>query len=227
MSKIKKLKIILFFYFFILLLPIEAQEYIIINLGENCSARAALEAVDIKQESYPFDSCIVPFSALIQTLQDDFNHYTNPDYFTPYIDNQSPVNRYGVVLAHNFPLICIGKKASGEDLLIMDPQWREVLPDVQAKFARRIARFRDACHSFKKVCFFRYLGISYSEAKQLSELLTTLYPNLDFVLICVNNSSSSHDPSWNLPRVKCYSYNTTALSALEEWKRIFIAAQLL
>ncbi len=231
MFKMKKNLILILCSGFALFSRIEAQEpaleSIMINLGENCSARAALEAVGIKQESYPFDSCIIPFDSLILTLADDFNHYTNPDYFTPYIDEQSPINKYGVVLAHNFPLVCIGKKPNGEELWVMDPEWRKFLPDIQIKYERRINRFRKACLSSKKVCFFRYLDINYSKAKQLSELLHVLYPHLDFVLLCVENQSHPFARSWHLPRVKNYYYNTQAPLPVEEWKRIFREALLL
>ncbi len=208
---------------------ITAREYIMINLGENCSARGALEAVDIKQESYPFDSCIVPFHALIKCLEEDFQDYTNPEYFIPYIDNQSPINKYGVVLAHSFPLVSVGKKENGEDVLVMDPKWRDVLSIVEEKYERRITRFRQACTSSKKVCFFRYLDIDYAKADQLSNLLHKCYPNLDFLLVCVQNISSDRERQrdWNLPRVKNLYFNTSAVSPHEEWTRIFQDANLI
>ena len=53
----------------------------VINLGENCQARGVLESMGLKQESYPFDSCIVPFDALFKSLQEDFQDYTNPDIY--------------------------------------------------------------------------------------------------------------------------------------------------
>lgn len=209
---------------------VTAKDYIIINLGENCSARAVLEGVQIKQESYPFDSCIIPFQGLIKCLEEDFQDYTNPDYFTPYIDKQSPVNKYGIVLSHSFPLTVIGKKENGDDLLILDPNWREVLPTVQEKYKRRITRFRDACRSNKKVCFFRYLDISPNGAKQLSQLIKTIYPNLEFVLVCVENTTSSSTRK-SLKRrdsgIRYYYYNVDEKDALEEWKKIFQDAGLI
>lgn len=203
---------------------------IIINLGENCSARGALEAVDIKQESYPFDSCIVPISALINCLLDDFSDYTNPEYFVPYFDQQSPINKYGVVLAHNFPLVAVGKKENGEDLLVMDPQWRDVLPTVQEKFIRRANRFRAACYSDKRVCFFRYLDINYQSAEILSHLLHLRYPTLKFFIMCVDNATTSkvnEEDDWHIPRIRHFYYNVNASSALEEWMRIFQKAGLI
>jgi hypothetical protein len=155
-----------------------------------------------------------------------FFHQFDLIFTSDTINHQSPINKYGVVLAHNFPLVCIGKKANGEDLLVIDPEWRTILPSVQEKYARRIARFRAACHSLKKVYFFRYLDINYQQSKQLSDLLEALYPQLDFVLICVNNSSSL-TPYWGLPRVKNYHYNTQAPSSIEEWRRIFTDASLI
>jgi hypothetical protein len=218
---VRKMKRIFFLFF---IFPLFAEErHILITLGENCTATAAIENMHLRKESYPFEFCITPFDALYSCLEDDFRHFVNPDYFTPYIDFQSPVNKYGICLAHSFPLLTIGVDKDGQEKRILDPEWRRVLPEVQAKYDRRITRFRQACTSGKKVYFLRYLGIEKNGAERLSNLIHARYPFLDFILICVNHQASrAHNQNWNIPRVKNYYIDGTVPKGdLAGWERIF------
>ncbi|MBI5274765.1 MAG: hypothetical protein HY860_06925 [Chlamydiales bacterium] len=199
------------------------KDYIIITLGENCVVTGSMELLKIKQESYPFEWNICSFSSVYECIKDDFKDFTNPDYFTPYIDNRSPVNRYGICLAHNFPIVLVGINKEGIEVYKLDPNWRHYLPAVQEKYQRRIDRFRHACLSDKKVFFIRYPGVSKVEATQFSKLISSLYPDLDFTFLSVNINPipPREKEQWNIPHVKLY-YITPSTSEKEctQWKEI-------
>lgn len=76
----------------------------IINLGPNCKIAGILKLYNILKERSPFDSIITENISLINCLNNNFADFTNEKYFTLYFDKQSPVNKYNIVLAHNFSL---------------------------------------------------------------------------------------------------------------------------
>jgi len=203
------------------------ENFIVIALGESCGVTAALEVFDLKKASYPFEWCISNFEPLYNSLKNDFLDFTNPAYFTPYIDNRSPVNKYGIVLAHDFPIVSAGLNSAGQEYFVLDPNWPSFLPAVQQKYQRRIDRFHAACRSGKKIYFVRHLEIMEDNAALLSRLLSELYPDLDFTLICVR-LCPPHLGIWDVPRVKNYYVDPLAPGGeVNEWKRIFIDAGII
>ncbi|MDR3550949.1 MAG: DUF1796 family putative cysteine peptidase [Candidatus Babeliales bacterium] len=214
----KKILILMFACF-----SLQAQEdFIVIAMGESCGVTAALEVFDLKKASYPFEWCISNFEPLYNSLKNDFHDFTNPVYFTRYIDNRSPVNKYGIVFAHDFPVVENGVNAQGQKISMLDPNWPALLPAVQQKYQRRIDRFHAACTSGKKVYFVRFLGITSEWAERLSKLLSSLYPQLDFTLICVR-LKPPYIGTWNINRMKNYYVDTTATGGdASEWRKIFL-----
>lgn len=215
-------KLIAWLLFFCSILNAHDNDFIVIALGESCGVTGALEAFNLKKASYPFEWCITNFEPLYESLKNDFLDFTNGGYFKPYIDNRSPVNKYGVVLAHDFPIVPNGKDKNGNDIFKLDPNWPNLLPAVQAKYQRRFDRFYKACNSGKKIYFVRHLEITQETAARLSKLLTEKFPNLDFTLICVRNSPPDLG-TWHVNKVKNYYVDTTApWGDVGEWRRIFI-----
>lgn len=220
--------IIIILYVLFSCLPIDAEnDFIVIALGESCGVSAALEIFNLKKASYPFEWCISEFDPLYNSLKNKFHDYTDPTYFTQYFDNRSLVNKYGIVFAHDFPIVPAGKNELGEEKFILDPKWREKLPIMQAKYQRRIDRFNAACTSGKKVYFVRFLGILPEWAERLPLLISSLYPNLDFTLIYVR-LCPPHLGTWNIHRTKNYYIDTTIPSTeIDQWKNIFIDAGII
>lgn len=214
-------------FFYCTLLQAE-EKFIIISIGEDCLVTSALETHGLRRASSPFEFCITPCEALYKCLGDDFKDYVNPDFFTLYFDKQSPVNKYGIVLAHNFPLVSLGQNKKGEEIHALDPEWRKRLPAVQEKYQRRTNRFRSACTSGKKVYFVRYGNINSQWARKISDLLHAQYPDLDFDLICILNHSSPLDVErWNIPRVKNYYVNPSLDKGdLKGWRAILLGLGL-
>jgi hypothetical protein len=202
------------------------NDVIIIPIGENCRISYILIDHNLKQHSYPFEWKITSFESLYICLIDDFYEFSNPKYFVPYFDQRSPVNIYGIVLAHDFPVVTLGFDQNGKELTAIDPNWMQLLPEVQEKYQRRIERFRQACLSEKKVVFIRYLGISKEEAQKFVDLIGSTYPKLDFTLICINHGVEK--TSWNIPRVKNYTIDLSSEELEEDqWKVIFSDAGLI
>jgi hypothetical protein len=199
----------------------------IITLGENCRITYVLISLNLKQESYPFEWKIVNFEALYNCLEDDFYHFSNPDFFVPYFDQRSPVNKYGIVLAHDFPVVTLGFDENGNERTAIDPNWLQLLPEVQEKYRRRIDRFHSVCLSNKKVFFVRYLGTTKRQARNLIKLIASRYPHLDFTLLCINHGTDKAVP-WKIPRVKNYNINaSTEFSEPDKWREIFVDAGLI
>ena len=219
----------------------------VINLGENCSSRAVLERYGIKEESFPFDSVITPIDSLLQCLRDDFANFVTPEHFKLYFDKHSPVNKYGIVLAHSFPIIDLQDntpqltceqifKMSGmvpydvkhtlehdkvqRPRQMISPKWREILPEVAEKYRRRITRMRECCQGEGKVYFFRCNDLSKETAIQLVSILDRLYPRLNYTVIAVCNRPDSVCEKWNIPKVKNYVVNVHNQGDTE-WHRIF------
>ena len=211
------MKKFLFFLCYCFLLQAE-NNFTLITLGEACPVTGAVECVSLRGPSHPFESNITSFQALYDCLRHDFHDFTNPDFFTLYFDSKSLVNKYGITLAHDFPLVSIGFDALGEEKFTLDPEWAKKLPQVQEKYDRRINRFRQHCTSKEKIYFLRYLGIDKMQAKRLAALIHNLYPNLDFTLICVGHGIGTD--VWDIPRVKNFYINTDLEGKLE-WRRVF------
>lgn len=77
----------------------------IINLGPDCVLTAILQKHNILKQKSPFDEVITSVDSLINCINDKFAHFTDENYFTLYFDKESPINKYGIVLAHNFPIV--------------------------------------------------------------------------------------------------------------------------
>jgi hypothetical protein len=75
-----------------------------INLGPDCYLAGILKDYNILSDRSPFDSVITNHKSLCDCLNDNFEKFYDIKYFKLYFDKQSPVNYYGIVIAHNFKL---------------------------------------------------------------------------------------------------------------------------
>lgn len=196
-----------------------------IGFGQACSTAAALHAFDLRNAAYPFDWTITSFLGLHTAVSQEFKDYLNPSYFRIREDNHGIINKYGIVFVHDFPTVDytggdIQKEDGiGENILAAD--WLDALPLIQNKYERRIHRFIEKCHSKNKIYFFRHFQITRSEAKKLRNILESLYPKLDFVLVVVGNNAS-YAKQWGDRKIKNYYLNDTHVwNDVKEWKRIF------
>jgi hypothetical protein len=220
-TKIAVIMISSFFYF-----PLQGM-YECISLGESCTVAAALEAFELRNAAYPFDWTISFYESLCNTLEQDFEDFLNPTYFSIRPDNRGIINKYGQIFVHDFPTYnYLGDFEKEENPIngdVLHPDWIQFLPQVQEKYNRRIQRFRSICNSNKKIYFIRHMGIiDQDQACRLRNILKTAYPNLDFILVIIGNNSYFAEP-WNEPNIRNYYLGNPAVwNDVAEWKKIFI-----
>lgn len=200
-------------------------EYECISLGEVCTTAAALQAFGLRKAAYPFDWTISMYQSLYDILKNDFQDFLNPNYLSIRPDNHGIINKYGLVLVHDFPTMHTSNDIENADLINEDtlhPDWINFLSDVQKKYNRRIERFRNMCMSNKKIYFIRHGGTSRDRACLLRNLLKTSYPHLNFTLVIVGHDSSFATP-WKEKNIKNYYLDsTTVWNDVAQWKNIFI-----
>ena len=188
----------------------------VINLGPDCRLTGILQFYKYLGPRSPFDSVITPHNSLIDCLDDKFKNFTNENEFKLYFDKQSPVNKYGIVLAHNFKVIdfkhnILNKselfnkckeitKLDIDDLdhayefytvnnshqIILDFD-KTTLDIVKEKYNRRVNRFTDWMSSNETIFIFRQIS-NIKEAYEIKSCLLNNYTNNNFKLICISSN---------------------------------------
>jgi len=199
--------------------------YECIGLGETCTVAAALEVFNLRNAAYPFDWTISEYDSVCAALEDNFDKFLHPDFLSLRPDNHGVINKYGIVFVHDFPTTDYTGDLDidaplNEDILRQD--WRDTLPEIQEKYARRIQRLRDVCSSNVKVYFIRHQGIqSREQACTLRNIIKKRYPKLDFTLVIVLSENESIE-QWSEDNIKTYVVKQTAIwNDVAEWEIIF------
>lgn len=176
----------------------ESCEPLFVSLGSTSMLTANFRFAGIKS-SFPFDKLLVTDgSGLISLLKDDFAFFLDKRYLHQDLDfisiNYRVLNtRYNLEFRYDW-----------DDL---DDNFEEYLPQIQKKYQKLIDKFRQLDQHRGKVYFVRaafpegcwinpnfFLPklsnssdiISYAHAKELREVLSQKFPNLDFDLIIIN-----------------------------------------
>jgi len=204
-----------------------------VSLGEVCSPAIALRTFNLRQAAYPFDWIISRTPCLFTTLRQDFGFFLAEPYLRVRSDNHGVINKDGLEFVHDFPTInYVGTDLEKEDWIketVLRADWKQYLPDVQKKYARRIERFRSLCTSNKKVYFIRHFGTTRSEAIQIRNLIKQLYPSLDFILVVIHNNYAEFAYPWGEENIRNYYFNDQidGWEDVAQWKRIFESLGLL
>jgi hypothetical protein len=158
---------------------------IIISLGDTCQPALNLMYNKLRFMAYPFDWLVVPFEAMYDIIKTDFAYCKQREYFVNEYDPQCngvrPMNTH-------YPAVHF-----------VHAKWENLFEDLQ----RRINRFHKAIQygeHYKKTVFFILHSLTFRDhsvndtVNKLCELLSTKFPNLDFVLVVMH-----HDPSMRYP----------------------------
>lgn len=175
----------------------------VVSLGTACQAAWQLEGSGMRRFAYPFDWLVTPFHGLI-----------------PFIANQGAgfLERDKLEIIKTLP----GKATflHVADLtydihFIHDFHGTESIDNydkIKSKYERRIQRFFSLMQSNKKILFFR-VQVTRDEVIVLDNLIHTTYPNLDYTLVAINDSSDAeHD--WGLERVR----NFYMRQSIDNWQ---------
>jgi hypothetical protein len=171
-------------------------EPLMISLGAWCHTGMALKNTGLKGATYPFDWLSFPdHASLIQILDDDFRFMTDENCFEqtdcyPHSPNTLRNTIYNILFHHDTPQpYSLDNKEA----------YKEHLKVIQAKYGRRIARFR-ALEG--RVFFIRNphwennndQGQNPIQAEELQAALRRYFPALNFRLVIVNSSSQTVAP---------------------------------
>lgn len=179
-----------------------------ISLGYDCSPALALKELKLRDMAYPFDWLQMATHKLKKCLETDFSLFLS----NPRLLNGTRIyDSYGIQYPHDLPNNNIGKPTNEVEL-------KQVLPDIIAKYKRRIDRFRKVIDTEDII----FVSRSHDPII-LYDIITKLYPKLRFVIV-----SASLPPIHPNPRVICCSpdkkddWNNAAI-----WKEAIDKAELI
>jgi hypothetical protein len=176
----------------------QGEEFLCVSLGNTCTIAHQLALHKVTNAYYPFDwNLTLSVESVIYALAHKFEHFLDDDQVAA-IDDQMKIHdmAYNILLVHDFPL----KEASSPGGVSIVDNWRDYLAEVRTKYARRIQRFFDLKNYTGKLFFIRY-DCSPQQAQLLLGELIKCFPQVDFVLIALNQT---HNEPCNVDRVKNY-----------------------
>lgn len=174
------------------------ENTLFVSLGSTCTPAEALRSFGLRKSAFPFDWILsVDGMKVIELLDDNFAFFIDAKYLQPNTRNGILVHlRYHLEFVHEEKFI------HDEDSL--GAPYFKNLEEMQAKYARRVERFKQLRNFPGKVYFFRInwalsthphyafpdegnLHISVYYASQLFHALKRFFPELDFDLIIIND----------------------------------------
>ena len=193
---------------FMLLLWIQKTDCLkFISLGQNCMVSTALRDNNLRQEAYPFDWIVSPFNSLYKALDENFKNFLSADSLTiREFDHYGVLDSYGFHFVHDFPAILPNDSFAeliGENHVtggILRDDWRNFIPDVQAKYLRRIERLHNLLSSSETVFLIRHGDTTKDQAILLRDWLIKKYPNLNFTLIILDVCNDIKE-NWQLNNI--------------------------
>ena len=162
-----------------------------VSLGSTCGPATAMRASGLRKAAFPID-WLFSFDGdkIIEMLDTDFKHFTNPKSLSPFVNGLILNTQYRLEFAHDG----IWTKAN----------FNQNFQIFQKKYQRRIERFRKLREYHGKIYFVRcawYLSthrnfafssrgnieISEEYAKRLYAALQRYFPKVDIYLVIRNN----------------------------------------
>ena len=169
-----------------------------ISLGYCCSIATDLEKLGLRDQSSPFDWLISDLKGVIMAIREHFSDFLSYEYLSQDMNNHAIYKntKYNVSFFHDFDQYRPLKKQ---------------LPDVQAKYYRRIERFYDSIK--EPVLFIRYIsdeqkvgGVSeellWIEAhyEEILALLKSFHADNDILFIANEGVTSQKIKIYNVSR---------------------------
>ena len=209
-----------------------------ISLGGSCSPAGQLRTLierhyGIRDQAFPFDWLISPFEAVYKCLEDDFNNFLNPACLEIY-QHQGPgwtgvLNTcYGLKFIHDFPTNNHPTAWSEDDAAFdgaVISNFLNQLYVVQAKYERRIKRFREVLAGDNEIVFIRSMATK-EQSIRLYNLIKSRYPNLNFTLIVADSTGEIMQP-WGIPGIKNMYVPDIYAIGTNQWKHILQEVGLL
>ena len=148
-----------------------------ISLGYFCSVAIELARFGIREESSPFDWLISDFKGVISAIEKNFEDFLTYDYLSQ--DKKHPNiyrnTKYNIDFYHDFNPYC---------------ELKQQLPNVQAKYIRRITRFYESVKS--PTLFVRYISDECKIEGKSKELIW-IEDNYDYIIALLKSFNSNND----------------------------------
>lgn len=191
-----------------------------ISLGEVCQSAYNLHRNHLRFQAFPLDWCITPIDGLYNFFLLEGEGFGNKEnllfdvpiyHVTGVLDSS-----LGIYLMHYFEYEPKNTIIKNFDQVVVQ-NYEETV----ARYKRRIDRFFSVMRSEKKVLFVR-LGISYSEAAILDQIIHSQYPNLDYLILAIDGTEEMKQ-DWQMERVKNVYLERKSVfeSNDEDWTKIF------
>ncbi len=219
--------IILFFNINILFNGLDAKN-VVISLGNACGVAGALRDYHLRQEAYPFDWIVSPFDAVCEMITTDFATFLDKEALE--ISNPTTVfdQVNGFKFIHDFPTHH-GMNNTEHDPASTGPirqDFLNYLPSIKEKYNRRISRFINALHGNDRIYLIRNRDVSIEQALMLCLLLEEKFPNLDFLLIVVDDENKITSKIDQVNKRIKFFYGSKYIQyesnrAIVDWKKIF------
>ncbi|MBY0110249.1 MAG: papain-like cysteine peptidase [Candidatus Babeliaceae bacterium] len=188
-----KLKILIFLSFFKLQSNSKKNDVLVISLGNACGVAGALREYNIRNEAYPFDWIVSPFKSVYAMIETDFDNFLMDNALVIRSDGSAvidTINNFEFV--HDFPTVYSINQTEHEEIQAgkITSIFLNYLPQIKEKYNRRISRFINACKGNKRVIFIRNRDISMQQAFALCKLLTQKYPQLNYILVLIDDQNN-------------------------------------
>lgn len=121
-----------------------------ICLGQHCSPASALRILNRRTVALPFDWIRSTPEQLCSVIRNDFKDFHEDLRVSE--NNQYVIDSYGLEFPHDYPTI---KNEYNEHGYIIEASiedsWKEMIPQIQEKYKRRITRFHEIMKSSEPV----------------------------------------------------------------------------
>jgi len=168
------------------------MEYNYLSLGKDCSPARALKSLQLKTETMPFDWLESPPNAILQCLKDDFRRF----HQTVAINETGNMvcDEYGFRFPHDYPsqrgtsYTMLNNCFAG--LYQVHSEFEQHIPNVTAKYQRRIERFR-AMIADTSIPVIVLCRASINDVLHFNECIRQVY-NRAFLYVVSSKETSTH-----------------------------------
>ena len=181
------------------------KDPLLIPVGACCAPAGALRELGRRTCAYPFDWLVSPSEALLACLREDFARFLDsPRREDRHAALSAIVDEYGFEFRHDFPNDKSDDTARAHHESTIVDNWADFVPEVRAKYARRIARFRDAMASGRPVLLLRRGATTDALVAEVLAILRRRYPALECDVLVANAVATGSvrvpdEPRWNSP----------------------------
>lgn len=195
-----------------------AKDVCIVSLGGNCRNSTWLKELNVRFEAFPFDWVeSEEVEGVIDLLNNNFHDFCVLESLAPHFHsyyNRVRDKKYKINFVHEFSFQGNGNFSfsnavdykKGMHCLAKEYQ------AIYAKYARRVARFKNLTKNYKNIIFMRTMFIDKEAAVRLYDALITLFGARNNITLVVVNDTDEFKSDWGFESIKNYYLPTLYLT---------------